>query len=162
MDESCAFCYHPCTLAPCSLCVQREEDTVNKEIIRPAGVYGPRAPYSSAVKAKGFGSLVFTAGVLPDDSEGNIVCKGDIVRQTEQIVRNLEAVLKAAGAAPGNVVQTTTYVVESAMEEFLKSSAFHNGLKLLGNPADTLVGVARLALSREGQLIEISAVAVIE
>ena len=68
--------------------------------------------------------------------------------------------LEAAGVAPGNVVQTTTYVVESAMEDFLRKDAFHEGLALFGNPTDTLVGVARLALSGEGQLIEISAVAV--
>ena len=133
-----------------------------REVIKPRTVAKPGAPYANAIKVRGFGSLIFIAGVLPNDIDGNIVCKGDIVGQTRQVVKNLIATLEAAGANPGNVVKTTTYVVESAMVDFQKTSASIDCLSPFCTPTDTLVGVTRLACSEEGQLIEVNAIAVTE
>ena len=55
---------------------------------------------------------------------------------------------------------STTYVVESAMEDFLKSGAAVECLAPFSTPTDTLVGVACLAGSGNGQLIEVTAMAV--
>ena len=65
------------------------------EVLIPEG--GPRLdlPFSPGIK---FGDLIFVSGQVPFDEKGNIVGQGDVKRQTEQTLRNLEAVLKAGGS----------------------------------------------------------------
>jgi 2-iminobutanoate/2-iminopropanoate deaminase len=135
---------------------------MSKEVITPEGVASPAGPYASAVRVRAAGNLVFVAGVLSTDPSGEILHKGDILGQTRQTVQNLIATLRAAGAAPGDVVKTTTYVVSSAMHSFFETQAFVDCLAPFDNPADTLVGVASLAGSDDGQLIEIDAIAVVD
>jgi enamine deaminase RidA (YjgF/YER057c/UK114 family) len=76
------------------------------------------------------------------------------------MVRNLIATLEAAGATPANVVKTTTYVSSSSMKDFFATSSIMECLTPFNRPADTLVGVASLAGSENGQLIEMDAIAV--
>ncbi|MCC7461319.1 MAG: RidA family protein [Gammaproteobacteria bacterium] len=133
-----------------------------KEIIIPDTVTRPAAPYASAIRVRAAGNLVFVAGVVSSDINGNILHKGDILEQTRQTVRNLILTLQAAGAKPENVVKTTTYVVSSAMKDFFATQAFLEALTPFNRPTDTLVGVASLAASEHGQLIEIDAIAVTE
>ncbi|MBN1627933.1 MAG: RidA family protein [Deltaproteobacteria bacterium] len=133
---------------------------MEKEIITPKNVAKPAAPYGSAVKVKSTGSLIFVAGVLSCDIDGNVIYKGDILEQTRQTVKNLIATLEAAGTRPENVVKTTTYVVSSVMKDFFETKSFLEALTPFNRPADTLVGVASLAGSEQGQLIEIDAIAV--
>jgi enamine deaminase RidA (YjgF/YER057c/UK114 family) len=98
--------------------------------------------------------------VLSCDISGEVIYKGDILGQTKQMVKNLIATLEAAGAKPENVVKTTTYVVSNAMKEFFETQSFLEALTPFNRPADTLVGVASLAGSEQGQLIEMDAIAV--
>ena len=98
--------------------------------------------------------------MAPAGTDGRIVCPGDIVGQTRQVVNNLTAMLKAAGATPESVVKTATYVADGAMKDFLGTSACIEGLSSFAAPVDTLIGVASLAGSEQGQLIEIDAIAV--
>jgi len=131
-----------------------------RQVIIPESVAKPVAPYASAIRVRAAGSLVFVAGVLSTDLNGKVINKGDILGQTKQMVKNLIATLEAAGAAPENVVKTTTYVVNEAMQDFFSTKAFVECLAPFATPADTLVGVASLAGSKEGQLIEMDAIAV--
>ncbi len=133
---------------------------MKREIIIPKNVAKPAAPYGSAIKVKAAGSLVFLAGVLSCDIEGKVIHRGDILEQAKQTVRNLIATLEAAGARPENVVKTTTYVVSASMKDFFETKAFLECLTPFNMPADTLVGVASLAGSDNGQLIEMDAIAV--
>jgi len=135
---------------------------MKKEIITPEKAAKPAAPYGSAVKVKMTGSLVFVAGVLSCDIDGKVIHKGDIIEQTRQTVRNLIVTLEAAGARPEDVVKTTTYVVSSSMKEFFETKSFMEALTPFNRPADTLVGVASLAGTEQGQLIEMDAIAVID
>lgn len=134
---------------------------MKKEIITPDTVAKPAAPYASVVKVTAPGSLVFLSGVVSSDIEGNIIHKGDILEQAKQTVKNLILTLEAAGGKPDNVMKTTTYVVSSAMKDFFETKAFLECLDPF-NATDTLVGVANLAGSEQGQLIEIDAIAVME
>jgi 2-iminobutanoate/2-iminopropanoate deaminase len=133
---------------------------MKKEIITPENVAKPVAPYACAIKVKAAGSFVFVSGVLSCDINGEVIYKGDILAQTKQMVRNLIATLKAAGAKPENVVKTTTYVVSSSMKDFFATKSFMECLTPFNRPADTLVGVASLAGSENGQLIEMDAIAI--
>jgi len=72
-----------------------------------AGLPQVIAPYSLGVRA---GSLVFTAGQVPVDSERNIIGVGDIRAQTDQTLRNVSAVLERCGATMRDVVKVTIWL----------------------------------------------------
>jgi 2-iminobutanoate/2-iminopropanoate deaminase len=124
-----------------------------KEIIRTDNAPGPfqGAPYSQAIKANGF---VFVAGQVslkPD--HGEIV--GDTIQeQTEQALRNLAAILEAAGSGLDRIVKTTVFLQSlddfPAMNEVYKQ---HVGDR---PPARSTVEVAKLP---SGALVEIEAIA---
>ena len=67
-------------------------------------------PYSQGVKAAG---MIFFSGQIPLYADGTL-CEGDISAQTEQVLRNMEAVLKAAGCDFSHVVKTTIYLTDLA------------------------------------------------
>ena len=70
-------------------------------------------PYSQAVRA---GNLVFASGQIPTDpGTGNFV-PGGVAEQTEQVMKNLSAVLEAAGVGFSQVVKTTVFLTD--MEDF--------------------------------------------
>lgn len=104
------------------------------------------------------GKLVFTAGQVPLDAQGDLVGRGDHATQVEQVLRNLLAALEVAGATPSDVVKTTVYVVggyeaQITVWEVVRSSP-------VGRAPSTLLGVELLGY--RDQLVEIEAVAVIE
>src|SRR5262249_57294587 len=75
----------------------------------------PRAigPYSQAVAANG--RLLFCSGQIPlDPKSGEMVGASDVREQARQVMRNLEAVLKAGGASFASVVKTTIYLKDLA------------------------------------------------
>jgi 2-iminobutanoate/2-iminopropanoate deaminase len=126
---------------------------MEKEIVRteqaPAPFQG--APYNQAVKA---GNLVFVAGqvgLLP----GATAIDGGIAEQTEQALRNVAAILEAAGSSLAQLVKTTVFLADladfAAMNEVY---ARHVGGE---PPARSTFGVAALPA---GALVEIEAVAV--
>ena len=82
-----------------------------KAVIGTPGAPKAIGPYSQAIKA---GNILFTAGQIPMDPETNELVTGDIKAQTEQVMKNLEAVLAAAGMTFNNVVKTTVYLADLA------------------------------------------------
>ncbi|MBR3016942.1 MAG: RidA family protein [Clostridia bacterium] len=109
-------------------------------------------PYSQAIAANG---LIFTSGQIAiDPATGNIDAQG-IEAQTHQAIRNLKAVLDAAGSDLTKVVKTTCFL--QRMSDF---AAFNNiyAQYFIGKPARSCVEVAALP---KGALVEIEAVAVI-
>ena len=71
----------------------------------------PIGPYSQGVIA---GGLLFVSGQIAIDPASSELVSGDIEVQTEQVMKNLMAVLKAAKMGPDNVVKTTVYLVDLA------------------------------------------------
>jgi 2-iminobutanoate/2-iminopropanoate deaminase len=71
--------------------------------------HAPKAigTYSQAVKA---GNTVYLSGQIPLDPETHELVDGDIEQQTEQVMKNLMAILKKAKMGPENVVKTTVYL----------------------------------------------------
>ena len=74
--------------------------------------------YSHVVTVSGTGKIVYTAGQLARDIDGNCVGKGDMRAQMEQTFENLDRCLKAAGATWADVVKTNTFVTD--FDEFQK------------------------------------------
>ncbi|MFM8439669.1 MAG: Rid family detoxifying hydrolase, partial [Acidobacteriota bacterium] len=80
-----------------------------KEIISTEKAPGAIGPYSQAVKV---GGLVFVSGQIPiDPATGNFVSE-DVGEQTEQVLKNLSAVLEAAGSSMAKVVKTTVFLAD--------------------------------------------------
>jgi len=71
----------------------------------------PIGPYSQAVIA---GGLLFVSGQIAIDPATDQVIEGDAAKQTEQVLKNLMAVLKEAKMGPENVVKTTVYLTDMA------------------------------------------------
>src|SRR5437588_786335 len=102
---------------------------------------GPKAigPYSQAIKANGF---VFVSGqVAFDPATGNLV-SGGIEQQTEQVMKNLSAILQAAGSGWDKVVKTTVYLKN--MSEFGQMNEVYGKFCKNAPPARATVEVARL------------------
>src|ERR1044072_9701510 len=70
-------------------------------------------PYSQAIKANGF---VFVSGQIPINPEAGDFVSGGIAEQTEQVFKNLKAVLEASGSSLDQVVKTTVFLAD--MKEF--------------------------------------------
>ena len=107
-------------------------------------------PYSQAMKV---GNLVYTSGQIPiDPATGNIESQ-DITGQTEQVMKNLAAVLTAAGSSFGKAVKTLCFLKD--MGDF---DAFNEvyAKYFTGKPARSCVAVAALP---KGALVEVEVVA---
>jgi enamine deaminase RidA (YjgF/YER057c/UK114 family) len=119
----------------------------------------PTSPaYSHVVKARP-GTVIWVAGQVAQNAKGEVVGKGDLKAQLNQVWENLKAALDASGATFKDVVKITTYVVNytPAMREDVRAAR----LRFMGAgepPAATLVGVQSLAT--EDWLVEIEVMAV--
>ena len=108
-------------------------------------------PYSQGMKVHGF---LFTAGQIALDPATGQIVEGGITAQTQRVLANLSAVLKAAGADWGDVVKTTVFLADLA--DFPVVNDLYG--KHLGDarPARSTVQVAALP---RGALVEIDAIA---
>jgi len=96
-------------------------------------------PYSQAVKV---GNLVFTSGMLPIDPATGKIVDGGIKAQTEQVLKNLLELFKAAGADKSKVVKTTVFIKD--MNDFAAMNEVYQKYFTEDFPARTCVEVARL------------------
>lgn len=110
-------------------------------------------PYSQAIVA---GGMVFTAGQIPLNPSTGEMADGGIEAQTEQVMRNLSAVLEAAGASLGSVVKTTVFVRD--MEEFAAMNAVYGRFFGEHRPARSTVQAARLPRDARVEIEAIAAV----
>ena len=95
--------------------------------------------YSPAIRA---GNLLFVSGQIPIDPASGTLVSGDITAQTEQVMRNLSALLKAAGVSFEHVVRTTVYLAD--MNEFGGMNEVYGRYVVDPPPARATVQVARL------------------
>ncbi|RJF71941.1 MULTISPECIES: RidA family protein [Deinococcus] len=109
-----------------------------KEIIQTDTAPAAIGPYSQAVKV---GHLLITSGQIPLTPSGDLVA-GGIAEQTGQVMRNLEALLAAAGSDLNRVVKTTVFLAD--MNEFAAMNAVYEQHFTAPYPARSTVQVARL------------------
>jgi len=95
--------------------------------------------YSPAIRA---GNLLFVSGQVPMNPATATLVDGDITAQTEQVMRNLTALLKAAGAGFEHVVKTTVFLAD--MNDFAAMNAVYATYMVDPPPARATVQVARL------------------
>jgi 2-iminobutanoate/2-iminopropanoate deaminase len=111
-------------------------------------------PYSQAVVVPA-GRMVFLSGQIPLDPMTGEMVQGDVVAQAERVMRNLEAVLAAAGLTFSNVVRTTIYLTD--LGDFARVNEVYGRRFPIEPPARATVQVAALP---RGCKVEIDAIAV--
>jgi 2-iminobutanoate/2-iminopropanoate deaminase len=110
-----------------------------KEIISTEKAPGAIGPYSQAVKT---GNMVFCSGQIPIDPQtGNFVSE-DVAEQTRQVLKNLSAVLEAAGTSLNNVVKTSVFLLD--MSDFAVMNEVYAEFFNENKPARATVQAARL------------------
>lgn len=121
----------------------------------------PPPGYAHAAVVEAGTRLAFMAGSVPLDPAGNLVGKGDVARQTEQVVANLDEALRAIGSDLTQVVASTVYVVSTEPGPLSEAWEVVRASDLLakGPHTSTLLGTA--CLGYPGQLVEITATAVV-
>ncbi|MCB0711935.1 MAG: Rid family detoxifying hydrolase [Ignavibacteriae bacterium] len=111
----------------------------------------PIGPYS---QAKQFGNLIFTAGQIGLDREGNL--SETVVDQTRMALQNLSAVLSAGGASFESVIKTTIFLAD--MNDFAQVNEVYAEFFGDSRPARSTVEAAGLP---KGALVEIEAIAAV-
>jgi enamine deaminase RidA (YjgF/YER057c/UK114 family) len=123
-------------------------DTLNKN---PA--------FTNVVVVEGNVKTVYIGGQDAINASGEIVGKGDIVAQTEQILANVRAALEAGGARPEHIIKWNIYVVEGQSLQ-AGFAAFQNAWPQTPNPP-AITGVFVSAIAHPDFLVEMDAVAVV-
>lgn len=124
-----------------------------KTIVHTDSAPPAAGPYSQAVIANGF---VFTAGQLGLDPQTRQFVEGGVAEQTHQVLKNLKAVLEAAGTGLEHAVKAVVFLKD--MNDFAAMNAVYAQYLGENSPARSTVQVARLPLDG---LVEIELVALI-
>jgi 2-iminobutanoate/2-iminopropanoate deaminase len=122
-----------------------------REVISTQDAPQAIGPYSQAIKASGF---VFVSGQVAIDPATQQVIRGDVAAQTERVLRNLAAILEAAGTGLGNVVRSTVFLQN--MNDFAAMNQVYGKHFSSAPPARSTVEVSRLP---KDVLVEIDVIA---
>ena len=114
---------------------------------------GAIGPYSQAVV---HGGMVYTSGQIALDPVEGVMVGQDVKTQTERVMKNLDAVLKAAGSSFDHVVKTTCFLAD--MNDFAAFNEVY-GSYITSAPARSCVAVKDL---QKGALVEVEVIAVID
>lgn len=125
---------------------------MSKEIIYSSNAPEPIGPYSQAVK---FGNMLFISGQIAIQKPSNNLITDNIEAETTQVMKNIEAILKAAGMDFSNVVKSTIFLHD--FDDFATVNAVYGKSFTSNPPARETVEVARLPKDVN---VEISCIAV--
>lgn len=125
-----------------------------KQIIQTNRAPHAIGPYSQAVKARGF---VYASGQIPIDPATGQFVAGGIAEQTEQVLKNVAAVLEASGSGLDKVVKTTVFLAD--MEEFAAMNEVYARFFSSEPPARATVQAAGLPRNAK---VEIEVIALVE
>ena len=124
---------------------------IMREVVSTKDAPQAIGPYSQAIKANGF---VFVSGQIAIDPATQQVVEGDVAAQTDRVLRNLSAILEAAGSGIGKVVRSTVYLKN--MNDFAAMNAVYAKYFSSAPPSRSTVEVARLP---RDVLVEIDVIA---
>jgi 2-iminobutanoate/2-iminopropanoate deaminase len=132
----------------------------SNERVEPSGVARPLGLYSHAWKVPAGSELLYLSGQVAVDENGEVVGLGNLAVQVEQVFRNLERVLAAAGFDFSDVVKVNTYLLRGQELESYRDArtpVYERYFPDARYPASTLVVID--ALAGPHYLIEVEAVA---
>ena len=128
-------------------------ELANRQVVSTADAPAAIGPYSQAIVA---GGLLFTAGQIPLDPSTMKLVEGDVTAQAQRVMKNLEAVLTAAGTTFARIVKTTCFLAD--LNDFPAFNAVYGQYFGDDAPARSTVQVAKLPM---GSLVEVECVALI-
>jgi enamine deaminase RidA (YjgF/YER057c/UK114 family) len=133
-----------------------------KEFLSPKTLIPPGPAGYSHVAKVNRGAIVYISGLVPSDASGKLVGEGDFEAQVEQIFRNLEFAVEAAGGTMADIVKLNYFLVAEVDQAVVPKlrPIRDRYINVENPPASTFVVVSRLM--RPGWMIEIEAVAAIE
>ena len=137
--------------SPWPLCKLRGGMPDRRQEFRVRGLNEPISHYTDAVR---FGNMLFVSGMGPLAEDGSLVGGEDVAEQARQVLRNLGAVLKSAGASPADVLKVTVYLTDIGDRTLI--NPVRREFFGEARPASTLVEVSALAIP--GMKVEIEAV----
>lgn len=123
-----------------------------KKVINTANAPKAIGPYSQAIEANG---MLFISGQIPINPETGKIVEGGIAAQTEQVMKNIEAILKEAGYTFSDVIKSTCLLND--MENFAAMNEVYGKYYQQYPPARAAYGVVKLPL---GVMVEIETIAV--
>lgn len=132
---------------------------LERTIVNVSSAPQPLGAYSQAIRARA-GELIFIAGQVSVDIDGNLVGENNMAAQTRQVFNNLGGVLAGVGASFSHVLEFTTYLVgREAIQPFMQTrmEIFPELFPNKDYPPNTLLVVSGLV--RKEFLVEIKAVA---
>lgn len=124
---------------------------MEKKVIRTDNAPAPIGPYNQAIQ---YGDMLFVSGQIALDPATGELVQGDIQAETTMVMKNLEAVLAAAGMNFSNVIKSTIFLMD--MGQFAQVNEIYGGYFSENPPARETVQVAWLP---KGVNVEISVVA---
>jgi 2-iminobutanoate/2-iminopropanoate deaminase len=127
--------------------------TQRRDVIQTASAPAAIGPYSQAIAGQ---NLVFCSGQIPLDPVTGELVQGDTASQARQVMKNLEAVLIAAGTGLAQIVKTTIFLVDLA--DFAKVNEVYGSFFDAAPPARSTIQVAALP---KGARVEIDAIALL-
>ena|SRR3972149_4151971 len=125
---------------------------MSKKLIDPGWKWSEPYYYSQALRVE---KLLFVSGQAAISPDGTVVGSGNFEEQAEQVLANLESVLKAAGGSLKDILKVTIFLTD--MSNFPKIVELRKRYFAPPYPADTVVEVQALALPE--LLVEIEAIA---
>lgn len=123
-----------------------------KKVITTQHAPAAIGPYSQAIDT---GDLVFISGQIPIVPETGKLLEGDITKQTEQVMKNIGAILAAAGLQFGNLVKCTCFLAD--INDFKEMNAVYGTYFTSEPPARAAFQVAKIPM---GAKVEIDAIAI--
>ncbi len=127
---------------------------VKRKAIRTKKAAAFNLPFSQGIKA---GNLVFVSGQCPTDPKTGQLVRGGIAEQTRQTMKNIGAILQAAGSSFDNGVKATVFITD--IKDFAGMNAVYKTFFKKEPPARSTIEVGALAL--KGAKVEIEMVAVV-
>lgn len=124
-----------------------------KKIVSTTDAPGAIGPYNQAVIS---GNMVFTAGQIALDPTNGQIVGDDIASQTEQVMKNLTAILTAAGSSMQSVIKTTVFL--KSMDHFPEMNKIYGAYFPDDPPARSTVEVSRLP---KDVLVEVECIAIV-
>ena len=131
--------------------VSFQPENLHVRIVNGYRLFSPSLSVSGGVRQ------IFVSGQVPKDINGNVVGKGDMHAQIQQVGENVRMCLEAAGATLADLVKTTTYVTD--IDEFFKHVDIRHRYFGPGLPTSTTIEVRRLA--HPDYMVEIEGLAII-
>lgn len=124
---------------------------MEKTIINTTNAPAPIGPYNQAVK---YGNMLYISGQVAIDPDNGNLIEGDVQAETRQVMKNLEAILAAAGMSFSNVLKTSIFLMD--MGQFALVNEIYGSYFPANAPARETVQVAGLP---RGVKVEISMIA---